>query len=102
MGRVIGRALRWLAYIVATIVVLAALVDYAYSHSWYDKYCCSERDCGPVLGAEYGDGGLRVETAPGVWMSVPAGMQLRPSGDQNWHICIMQGSVRCIYAPAGA
>lgn len=106
MGRMIVLMLRWLAYVFTGLALLAALfvifADYVAAHSWYDPFCCSDKDCGPALGADQSPTGLKIEVSPGRWLSVPAGMRLRPSYDADWHVCVLLGQIRCVYTPAGS
>lgn len=88
-----------ISFALAAVITIEPVIPV---HSWYDRYCCQDKDCGPALSADYGDSGLMIETSPGQWLAVPKGMTLRPSVDQNWHVCIMHGTVRCVYAPAGS
>lgn len=73
-------------------------------HSWYDPYCCNDRDCRPVA-----DGSVRPTT--GGWFVQETGetvpySQARESQDGRFHVCIWPPGakipkVRCLYVPPG-
>lgn len=69
----------------------------AAAHSWYDRDCCSNQDCGPVDKVERGER----EGKPGRWMEnsrgrvfVPDDLEAkkrRSSKDQDIHVCTTPG-----------
>jgi hypothetical protein len=85
------------------LAALAVLCAPALGHEWYDPWCCSDRDCGPLA-----DGAVRVVRAG---YMVRLGEQeifvpeekARPSQDEQFHICLVPTedglTVRCFYAP---
>jgi len=79
-------------------LALGCLSIPALSHSWYDPWCCNDRDCHPVdkeLVTARPDG-YHVQ---GYDRVVPYS-EARPSGDADFHICeIPTGHIRCFYAP---
>lgn len=72
-------------------------------HSWYDPYCCNDKDCSPIDSAT-----VRV-VAKGYMVKLGAAEifvphdQTRPSGDDKFHVCLVPTEdglmVRCFYAP---
>lgn len=82
------------------IAISLALAATAFAHSWYDAYCCNERDCRP-----YPEENVRI---------TPEGYRLhdgtlipfskaRRSLDSDYHVCLYRdGTVRCFYAPVGS
>lgn len=98
----------------------------AEAHEWYDRDCCSGRDCAAVaLDAaslarivDVGPAGIRIRIEPGDHSVLPHAFgerlftwddpQLRQSQDDNWHVCItphqrpdLGGAhkVLCVYMP---
>ncbi len=68
----------------------------AFSHSWYDIYCCSEGDCAPVATSRV------KETASGyVLDGKPVEPEkVRRSQDGQFHACFPRPDyLRCFYAP---
>ena len=89
----------------------------AYSHSWYDPWCCNEKDCAPVTKSSY-------EKATGVWtMTTKHGTVTfkmtdtlplhKVSQDGGIHVCLSKQThpdfytdarskpfARCVYWPA--
>lgn len=95
--------------IVATVIwliygaIIAAAINSAKAHSWYESSCCGGEDCKPV------PDGTVTETKEGVvvkdWgiMSESDG-RLRWSQDERDHICISKatfgaptGKLLCVY-----
>jgi len=94
-------------------------IQEAYSHSWYDKWCCNEKDCAPVIKM------IRHKSNKGWLMTSKHGtafvpdnpklVKMLPSEDSNVHICIgnfeqnpysyddkakeSSGYARCVYWP---
>jgi hypothetical protein len=75
-------------------------------HDFYERECCSDRDCAPLELAE-----VPREVAGG--FQLPDGRHipyatLRPSPDGRWHLCEVkspapkgQRKLLCVYAPIG-
>ncbi len=67
----------------------------AWAHSWYDPWCCNERDCTEYTGTVVeGPDGYKLEN--GLFVKYP---DARVSQDSDFHICIYHGELRCFYAP---
>jgi hypothetical protein len=77
------------------------MISSAAAHDWYDGWCCHNKDCAPAGRVEYQNDGSLVIWNHGQPIAVPKDFPFRPSRDQNWHICVMNGRIRCIYMPAG-
>lgn len=80
------------------------LVRAANAHSWYDPYCCSERDCKqlqPNEVTENSDQYLVIIGGKTVYEIPKDSKVIRPSQDANFHICLshVDMSVRCFYVP---
>jgi hypothetical protein len=107
-------------FVLAAIVMigLVAWAGLAWSHSaptgWvYDRMCCGGYDCaaapdGAVTPTAEGYG---IVLYPGEHPLVIAPMfalvpydhpNIKPSQDQFYHVCIVSGTVRCLYVPAGS
>lgn len=84
----------------------------AYAHSWYDKDCCDNRDCAPVIKREKVKGGWVLQTKFGVaflpqkLLDNPENkiVSIRQSQDLFWHACIIHDEtgdsfVKCVYLP---
>lgn len=123
--KVIGAALVcWCIAALFLVVVMSA----AYSHEWYDKDCCDDKDCTRVERMEFKPNGDTVVytkmfkpiTLSQQWWGLAAQQnayngkpRLRPSKDSDYHICAVQFKyltdaqpkvshhVRCLYVPAG-
>lgn len=68
----------------------------AAAHSWYDPWCCSDRDCNPYPSAKVSvtDVGYRLDDGTLVPFD-----EARTSQDGNYHRCVLNGRQRCFYAP---
>lgn len=85
--------------------LLCAAPALALAHSWYDPWCCSDRDCRPVA-----DGAVKA-TPSGWWVQetgeVVPYREARESQDGRFHVCILPPGpgktphVRCLYVPPG-
>lgn len=71
------------------VLLLAALVGPAKAHSWYPWFCCSNRDCAPVVSAQVVPEGMVVTTQHGT-VFIPASFPYRESKDGQMHACIRQ------------
>lgn len=99
----------------ALLAPMAALGHQAPSGWEYDPACCSGRDCAWVAPGAVREvrGGYAVSVAPGTHPMVPMGSppvsglvphgdpRIRPSGDDQKHVCIMGGRILCVYIPPG-
>lgn len=92
-----------------TLACLLLLTTSAVAHEapsgWkYDHDCCHDRDCAPVENLTYlNDGTMLARTKHGEG-KVTSQTQRRPSGDTEYHACIMPSTnhVICFYAPGGS
>lgn len=68
----------------------------AAAHSWYDGWCCNERDCAPypATNVSITDDGYRL--ADGTLVPFE---EARTSKDSSYHRCVLHGRQRCFYAP---
>lgn len=88
------------------LAVLAVLLCWNYpasAHSWYDAFCCSEKDCAPLAdGASVTsvEGGFVVIMRPGDKPLFFPFAKVKPSQDSDWHACISPGGdPLCLYRP---
>ena len=81
-------------------VLAVALPSAALAHSWYDSWCCSDKDC-----AELNDSRVKITPAGYVvdgTFVVPF-TSARRSQDSKYHACFpTPKELRCLYAPPGA
>ena len=95
----------WPVFLVTTLLLLMVLIAFrpAYSHSFYDWQCCSNRDCAPLP-----DGAVHA-TADG-WRIIRIGLtvpytdkRIRDSPDGRFHACFRNGDptqdLLCLYVP---
>ncbi|GGK35824.1 hypothetical protein [Salinarimonas ramus] len=68
----------------------------ASAHSWYDAWCCDDRDCAPYPAAlvSITDTGYRLDDGTVVPFD-----EARTSKDGAYHRCVLHGRQRCFYAP---
>jgi len=68
----------------------------ALAHSWYDPWCCDDRDCSPYPSADVSvtDEGYRLHDGTLVPFE-----EARTSKDGEYHRCVLNGLQRCFYAP---
>lgn len=61
----------------------------AYAHSWYDRSCCHDEDCAPIIKPlEYlGNGDILATTKVGTTI-VPKSAQRLISQDDQVHVCM--------------
>lgn len=85
------------------LAFLAGLVlsGAAFAHSFYDPYCCNDRDCRRISPDDV------VETSKGYRVLgryfVPyLDKAIKPSQDADYHACeYPEGTLRCFYVPGG-
>lgn len=113
------RILIWVATIYIALGLLIVTVGAAYPHGWYEADCCSNEDCAPVALdpaslariVDVGPAGIKIRIMPGDHSVVPNGygerffawddVDLRPSQDDNWHVCISKHPLVFDYGNAG-
>lgn len=88
-----------------SLALLFATVTVAYSHSWYDPSCCSNRDCEPIAF----DAVVETEAGYEVNYFSKQGFQVhgfvprdkaRHSQDGRFHGCAMPSRFLCLYVPS--
>lgn len=94
-----------------TIVFFLLYTPFALAHSWYEWECCAGNDCSPVPveAIRAGKGGYSVTLQPGehplVKEAPVSGLvpysETRVSQDSEFHVCIVAGAIKCLYAPQG-
>jgi hypothetical protein len=98
-------------------LVIALFASSARAHEWYQADCCSGIDCAPVDAAAVVESpaGFVVTIRPGTHPMWPASKtenlvavypyrssKVRPSRDENWHVCISSaGTPLCLYVIGG-
>lgn len=85
--------------IITIVVVMMVLVSsVAHGHSWYDSDCCGGNDCEPVKVMTDNGGNYAILKNGNKWY-IDQPRTIRPSQDDNYHVCIHQGIVWCLYVP---
>jgi hypothetical protein len=96
MRQVIVAVLAW-----AFIIFVSATYYKAYSHSWYDPWCCNNTDCAPLKPEEItvNDKGYTIK---GEFFIPHGDERIRLSRDWDYHFCeYPKGEARCFYVPPG-
>lgn len=93
-----------IALLFVGIVISVSKCDDSRAHSWYEPYCCSDKDCKPLRPEEVTeDTDQYIVIINGkVAYEIPKDSKIiRPSQDGNFHICISPYSSipRCFYVP---
>ena len=91
------------------LIFIALSNSKAHSHEWYDKECCSDKDCAPVeeikfLTDKEGRATVSVKTKHGYAEGQLKHITIRPSKDDEYHACLVvyhAAVIRCLYVPAG-
>jgi hypothetical protein len=86
-------------------LLASALSPQVYAHSWYPKECCSNRDCMPADRIEWDARGDMQVTVGHRRIWVPQGFAIRPSADNQVHICFHLDDHKflmplCLFLPA--
>ena len=90
------------------LVCIIVAVLLTQGHSWYDAFCCNDKDCAPVLVDS-------VKWTPDGWYIKQQGNmrndevvpfndpRIRESKDHNMHMCQLtwEKQIRCLYVPPG-
>lgn len=71
------------------------------AHSWYDSDCCGENDCEPVKIQTDAGGNFAVLKNGQKWYIDKSEKPIRPSQDDQYHVCIHMNRVWCLYVPTG-
>jgi hypothetical protein len=89
-------------WLVIAAVLPAVLSIPSWSHDWYEKRCCSDKDCAPATRVEPLSGG-------GVYATSEHGTAFcskemhRPSADHRYHVCMRPSGFApaciCLYVP---
>jgi hypothetical protein len=98
---------RVLGIIVALAVfclAMVVLIKTAQSHAWYDRQCCSGKDCEqlPDGAVTMEPGGYHVKYRAMLGLAVDVIVpyeKARPSQDGNFHGCANPMQFLCLYAP---
>lgn len=94
-------------FVIIIASTLSFLITNAHSHEWYDKECCSEQDCAPVLSlSKNSDGSMNLTSKHGT-VNIPKEFSKRPSRDNQEHICMRPSEYGdmypiCYYVPMGS
>ena len=83
------------------LFVLLTISTPAYSHSWYDSDCCGENDCDPVKILQDNGGNYAILKNGQKWYILNP-RSVRPSQDDNYHVCIHMNQLWCLYVPTGS
>lgn len=92
--------------VIAFVALVFILSGYAWSHEWYDNFCCSGHDCEPVQNVTYVASEpkslplMMVTTSLGT-KPVTSQTRILDSKDSRMHGCIFQDRLICIYMPPG-
>lgn len=102
---------RWVARAssatVAAVLVMAIISSVAEpvsAHFWYPKTCCNDQDCFRATAVQrLPDGRLRID-AGHITVFVPRGFAIRPSQDNDPHVCVYRDirghyQPRCVFLP---
>lgn len=89
-----------IGYTLIVMILFAIWSSPVQSHSWYDSDCCGENDCEPVK-IEVDSGGNYAILKNGTKWYIINPRSVRPSQDDNYHVCIYQNQVWCLYVPTG-
>lgn len=82
-------------------VVVMFFVSLAHGHSFYDPWCCNERDCRPIEAKYVHETQEGWDIAPSEGGGFVARGKERQSPDGGYHICRYPAQeIRCFYAPA--
>lgn len=95
-----------LLIVVASFIILFAMTAPGWSHGWYDRWCCDDKDCAEVIDQqETGHGDIIVTSKHGT-VTIPVTMERKPSQDGKFHVCMRRGSWKmvaiCYYVPGGS
>lgn len=107
-----------LLWIIVFLCAFKLAVGGAHAHSWYDRDCCSHRDCFSVVKMmTRPDGtlfllnnGEQVMVSNYYFGLLQRAGKLRASKDDNWHVCYRdykfghfnERVAECVYSPAGS
>lgn len=69
------------------------------AHSWYHSFCCHQNDCAPVSRVTLDEQGELIYTTPFGSAKRDLSTTILPSQDANYHACIRDGKLLCIYIP---
>lgn len=82
------------------IIFLVMVKGPAFGHLWYDTDCCGGNDCEAVHIRTDNRGDYAILKNGAKWYIINP-RSVRPSKDDDYHICIHQNQVRCLYIPTG-
>lgn len=101
---------RWIGicFLLAGMLITLWQCEDANAHSWYDLYCCNEKDCKELKHDEVtedGDSYIVIIDGKVVYEIPKDSKIIRPSQDANYHICTSPYNLaqpRCFYVPVSA
>lgn len=83
------------------ILMSTAAISHEAPTGWeYDYDCCGNNDCEPVK-IETDSGGSYAVLKNGQKWYITKPKSVRPSQDDNYHVCIHMNQVWCLYVPTG-
>lgn len=82
------------------VLCMILFVSPSFSHSWYDYDCCSDQDCEPVKIQTDSNGNYAIIKNGQKWY-IDKPRLIRPSQDDQYHVCIYMNQVYCLYVPTG-
>jgi len=115
-----SKGTQFILIIITSLYFLGFLyVQEVYSHNWYDKWCCNEKDCAPVtkmIRHKSGNGWIMTSKHGSAFVpDDPNQVRMLPSQDSNVHLCLgnfeqhpysyddkakeSSGYARCVYWP---
>jgi hypothetical protein len=84
------------------VFALGLSISPASAHSWYDQWCCNDKDCQPLAPGDVVEGPAGY-TIKGQYFVPYLDKAIKPSQDPDYHWCeYPKGVVRCFYVPGGA
>jgi len=85
------------------LYLAATLISYA--HSWYDVWCCNDRDCNviPIEELSFTAEGIVWSNKQGSELFPYGDSRIKPSQDGDYHGCQLSAEAefekRCLYIP---
>jgi len=94
-------------FVLIIATTLGFFATQAKSHGWYDKDCCSEQDCAPVLSYKDNYNSTITLTSKYGTVTIDKSFPKKPSLDNQEHICMRTNEdgipfVICYYVPFGS
>lgn len=94
-------------FVIVIATTLGFFATQVKAHDWYDKDCCSEHDCAPVLLFQENENGTLTLTSKHGTVTIDKTFSKRPSLDNQEHICMRASEDGimypiCYYVPMGS